>query len=304
MKIFVAGASGALGRCLIARLKEAGHGVWGMAHRAESLTAIEMLGAHAVKADALNREALFAIIEKLRPDVVIDELTSLPASPFDLPKHLPIDRKLRLEGGGNLFDAAQTYGVKRYIQQSCGFYLDAGYDLATEASSLRMSAPGNIGESARMYTALEARVRSAPTMEGVTLRYGFFYGPGTWYWPDGAFSAHLARGEVSLIGAGASTFSFVHVDDAAQATVSALTAKPGVYNIVDNQPLQFEKWLKAYARWVGAPVPPCMTEKDAVFLMGEESVYYQNSLTGACNRKAMAALGFSPRKAPWLSTVG
>ncbi|GBQ88175.1 nucleoside-diphosphate-sugar epimerase [Gluconacetobacter johannae DSM 13595] len=300
MKVLVAGASGALGRPLIARLRNAGHEVWGLAHRPESLKVVEMLGAHPVKGNALDRSGIFTLLEQIRPEAVIDQLTSLPASPFDLPKRLPADRKLRLEGGGHLFEAARTWKVQRYIQQSCGFYLDGEGELATEASPLRIGAPGTIGESARMYAALEKRVLNAPSIEGVGLRYGFFYGPGTWYWPDGAFSTHLSQGEISLIGAGSSTFSFIHVDDAAQATVAALTAPTGLYNVVDGQPTKMSEWLPAYANWIGAGVPSDLDEQEALRLMGEESVYYQNSLTGACNRKALEVLGFNPQGLPWL----
>jgi len=300
MKVFLAGASGALGRPLISRLRDAGHEVWGLAHRSDSLKTIEKLGAHPVKGDALDRANIFGLIEQIRPDVVIDQLTSLPSSLFDLPQRLPADCRLRLDGGGNLFEAARTFQVQRYIQQLSGFYLDGGDGLATEASPLRINAPGTIGASARMYALLEQRISSTQEMEGIGLRYGFFYGPGTWYWPDGAFSRHLLRGDVSLIGRRNSIFSFVHVDDAAQATVAALTAPAGIYNVVDNQPTKMSDWLSAYADWIGASAPPCLDEREALHLLGEESVYFQNSLTGACNRKALQSLNLRPKQLPWL----
>ncbi|AOX19387.1 NAD-dependent epimerase/dehydratase family protein [Kozakia baliensis] len=301
MKIFVAGASGALGRPLLTRLREAGHQVWGMAHRSESLAAIQTLGAEPVQGNALDRASIFAIVERIRPDIVIDQLTALPASPFDLPKKLPADRKLRLEGGGNLFTAAQTYSVQRYIQQSSGFYLDAPVGLADEVSPLKVTAPGQIGESARMYAALEKRVLNASTLQGTVLRYGFFYGPGTWYWQDGAFSTHLKNGEVSILGPGNAVFSFIHVEDAADATVAALTAADGVYNVVDDQPTRVSQWLPAYARWIGASAPPQLSEQEALRLFGEEAVYYHNSLQGAENRKATHNLALRARRLPWMS---
>lgn len=302
MKVLVAGASGALGRPLITRLLDAGHEVWGLAHRPDSLEAIKRLGAYPMKADALDRASIFTLMEQVRPDVVIDQLTSLPTSPFDLSARIAADCRLRLEGGGHLFDAARHSGVQRYLQQLSGFYLDGGEKLATETSSLRINAPGTIGESARMYAALEKRLVSAETMEGVGLRYGFFYGPGTWYWPDGAFSRHLEQGEVSLIGAANSVFSFIHVDDAAQATVAALTAEAGIYNVVDSQPTKMSEWLPAYADWIGADVPSALDEQEALHLMGKESIYYQNSLTGTCNRKALNTLDFNPQRLLWLNS--
>ncbi|MBS1103794.1 NAD(P)-dependent oxidoreductase [Gluconobacter sp. Dm-62] len=300
MKILLAGASGAVGRPLIARLLREGHEVWGMVRRAENLPVIQELGAHAVEGDALDRAGIFALLEQVRPDVVIDQLTSLPASPFELAQRLPADRVLRLEGGGNLHDAARAVGVRRYLQQSCGFYLDGGGALATEESPLRAGAPGGIGESARMYEALEKRALSDADMEGVALRYGFFYGPRTWYWSDGAFSLHVRKGEVPVIGAGRGTFSFIHVDDAAQATAAALHAPAGRYNVLDDQPTELSRWLPAYAKWVGAAVPAHLDEADATRQMGQEGVYYQNSLSGASNRKARMFLGLTPGRVPWL----
>lgn len=301
MKIFLAGASGALGQPLIRRLQDAGHEVWGLAHRSDSLKIIEKLGAHPVKGDALNEVNIFELIERVRPDVVIDQLTSLPSSPFDLAQRLPADRRLRLEGGGYLFKAAQTFHVQRYIQQLSGFYLDSESGLATETSPLRINAPGTIGDSARMYAALEKRILSTKKIEGVGLRYGFFYGPGTWYWSDGAFSRHLIQGEVSLIGQGSSTFSFIHIEDAAQATVEALTAPTGLYNVVDNQPTKMSEWLTAYANWIDSDAPSRIDEREALQLLGEESVYFQNNLTGASNQKARRVLDFNPRPSPWFN---
>ncbi|MBF0875807.1 NAD(P)-dependent oxidoreductase [Gluconobacter cerevisiae] len=300
MKILLAGASGAVGRPLIARLVKAGHEVWGMVRRAENAPVLQELGARPVVGNALDRAEMFALLDRVRPDVVIDQLTSLPSSPFDLAQRLPADRVLRLAGGGNLHDAARSAGVQRYVQQSCGFYLNGGGALATEESPLRTDAPGGIGESARMYETLEKRVLGDDVMEGVALRYGFFYGPRTWYWPDGAFSLHVRKGEVPVIGAGRGTFSFIHVEDAAQATVAALEAPSGVYNVVDDQPTTLGRWLPAYAEWVGADAPAHVDEDEAVRRGGEESVYYQNSLSGACNRKARAVLGLEFGRIPWL----
>ncbi len=303
MKILLAGGSGAVGRPLIARLLRERHEVWGMVRRAENLPVIQALGASPVEGDALDRAGMFALLDRVRPDVVIDQLTSLPSSPFDLAQRLPADRVLRLEGGGNLHDAARAVGVRRYIQQSCGFYLNGEGGLATEESPLRTDAPGGIGESARMYEALEKRVLSDGVMEGVALRYGFFYGPRTWYWPDGAFSLHVRKGEVPVIGAGRGMFSFIHVDDAAQATASALRAPAGIYTVVDDEPTEFSRWLPAYARWVGAAPPGHLAEDDAVLRLGEEAVYYQNDLSGASNQRARSFLGLEPKNTPWLEEI-
>ncbi|QDH16507.1 NAD-dependent epimerase/dehydratase family protein [Swingsia samuiensis] len=300
MKIFVAGASGALGRPLMVQLLKAGHDVWGMAQRPESLSFIAELGACAVKGNVLDRTNIMSIMEDIRPDVVIDQLTSLPSSPFELAERLPADKKLRLEGGGNLHAAAHACGVKRYIQQSSGFYLNAeNGGLADESSTFKMDAPGHIGESSRMYAALEKRVLESP-MEGVALRYGFFYGPRTWYSLNGAFSQHFRNVEVPLIGRGSSILSFVHVEDAVSATIAALQAPAGIYNIVDDHPVQMCEWLSFYAHWSGAAQPVFMEESEATRLMGIESVYYYNNLDGASPQKAKKQLAFAPRVQPWV----
>jgi nucleoside-diphosphate-sugar epimerase len=256
MKIFVAGASGAIGRPLIERLTRDGHEVIGMVRRAEGADRLRQLGAEPVQVDAFDRGAVRAALARAEPAVVIDQLTSLPRSPADLAKALPADRKLRLEGGGNLFAAAEESGVQRYIQQSSGFYLAARNGLADKSAPLRVDAPGGIGASSTMYAELERRVLNSSRLDGIALRYGFFYGPGTWYWTDGAMAEQVERREVSIIGSGEGVCSFVHVEDAAAATVAALKAEPGVYNVVDDEPVAVAEWVAAFARWVGAPSLP------------------------------------------------
>src|SRR5918997_1890368 len=135
-------------------------------------------------------------------------------------KALPADRRLRIEGGGNLFAAAEALGVQRYVQQSSGFYLAAQEGLADEAAPMRTDAPGGVGASATMYAELERRVLGSSRVGGTALRYGFFYGPDTWYWTDGAAAEQVKRREVPVFGGGTGVWSFVHVEDAAAATVA------------------------------------------------------------------------------------
>ena len=132
--------------------------------------------------------------------------------------------------------------------------------------------------------------------------YGFFYGPGTWYHPEGAAADLVRRQEVPIIGQGAAVWSWAHIDDAARATVEALTAPPGVYHIVDDNPSPVSIWLPAFARAVGAPPPPVVNEQEARAAAGEDAVYYGTRLRGASNAKAKRAFGFAPRRLEWLST--
>lgn len=301
MKVFVAGATGALGRPLIKRLLAAGFETYGLASKPASAALMTSMGATPISGNALDRESLFDALRDVRPDVVIDQLTSLPSDPAEMPERLPFDRQLRLEGGGNLIAAAEAFGVRRYIQQSSGFYLDGEGQLATEDSALRIAAPGHIGRSAKMYAELECRVLGARSMEGVALRYGFFYGPGTWYWNEGPLSDKIRNGNCPIFGAGRGVFSFVHVDDAAEATVSALTAPAGRYNVVDDYPIMAARFFAAFAKWLGGPLPQAIEVSKTLATFGEEALYYHNELSGADNRKAKAVFASHFRQPPWLS---
>jgi 2-alkyl-3-oxoalkanoate reductase len=305
VKIFVAGATGAIGLPLVRALCALGHQVTGMTRARPNIDRLRELGADAISADAFDLRAVRSAIEAASPDVVIDQLTSLPANPADILKSIPDDTRLHHEGGGNLLTAARELGVGRYILQSKGFYLDApAGQLAHESARLRYDAPGAIGESARTMGAYEDRVLASPPLDGVVLRYGFFYGPGTWYRPGGGIADQARRGEALIIGEGNAVWSFVHIDDAVAATVASLTAEPGVYNVVDDNPLLVADCLLAFTRWVDAPEPRRVSVEDALKAAGEEAVYFHTGLTGAANSRAKAQLGFRPRPLLWKPHLG
>src|SRR5262245_38054223 len=236
MNVFVAGASGAIGRPLIAELVRRGHTVTGMTRSDAGARALADLGAAVARVSAFDATGLEEALRRSRAAVVIDELTALPKTPSEMAEAAPGDRKLRLEGGGNLHRAARACGVRRYVQQSSGFFLAPGRGLAEESEGLAVDATPRVAASARAYAELEARVLDAGGVEGVALRYGFFYGPGTWYHPDGAAADQVRRREVPVVGRGEAVWSWVHVDDAALAAVEALTAPPGVYHVADDGP--------------------------------------------------------------------
>lgn len=300
MKIFIAGASGAIGLPLVRALCTLGHAVTGMTRTERGVDLLRELGAVASMTDAFDARAVRIAIEAASPDIVIDQLTALPANPADILNSIPSDTRLHREGGSNLLAAAQEVGVGRYILQSKGFYLDApAGELAHESAKLRCDAPGVIGESTRAMGAYEDRVLAAPRMDGVVLRYGFFYGPGTWYRPGGGIADQARQGEALIVGEGNAVWSFVHIDDAVAATVAALTAAPGIYNIVDDDPLPVFELLPAFARWVDAPAPRRVSVEDALKAAGAEAVYYHTALTGAANTRAKMQLGFTPRPLAW-----
>jgi 2-alkyl-3-oxoalkanoate reductase len=300
MKIFVAGATGAIGLPLVRALCALGHEVTGMTRVKRRLDNLRELGAHPQLADAFDTTAVRTAMKAASPSVVIDQLSSLPADPADVLRCIPDDTRLHREGGGNLLAAARELGVGRYILQSKGFYLDAPEgQLADESAKLRYDAPGAIGESARTMGAYEDRVLASPRPEGVVLRYGFFYGPGTWYRPGGGVAEQARRGQALIVGEGNAVWSFVHIDDAVAATVASLTGEPGRYNIVDDDPLPIAEWLPAFARWVDAPEPRRVSVEDALNAAGAEAVHFHTGLTGAANNRAKTQLGFTPRPLLW-----
>lgn len=301
MKIFVAGASGAIGQPLIAELIRQGHTVTGMTRSEAGAQKLNALGASVARISAFDASGVAEALRRAAPEVVIDELTSLPRDPSEMASAAEGDRKLRLEGGGNLLRAAQATGVRRYIQQSSGFFLRAGNGLGDESEPLAIDASPRVASSARTYTELESRLLHASGVEGVALRYGFFYGPNTWYNPDGASADQVRHRKVPIIGKGEGVWSWIHIDDAAIATAAALTAAPGVYNIVDDDPSPLHVWLPAFARFLGAPEPPRITEEQARATVGEDPIYFQNKLRGASNRKARETLRFRPRRLEWLA---
>jgi len=303
MKIFVAGASGAIGQPLIAELIRRGHTVTGMTTSEAGARRIIEQGAAVELANAFDAPSLERAFRRAGPEIVIDQLTALPKDPADLHRSLPGDTKLRLEGGGNLHRAALAHGVRRYLQQSSGFFLKPGKGLADESESMAIDASPDVATSARTYAEIEARTLSSEDMEGVLLRYGFFYGPNTWYHPEGAVAQQVRRQQFPIVVGGQGVWSFVHIEDAALATVAALTAEAGVYNVVDDDPSPVSVWLPRFAQYIGAPPPPEITEQVALETAGEDAVYYQTRIRGASNAKARKILNFRPRRLEWLTAL-
>ncbi len=229
MRVILAGATGAIGRPLIRHLKDAGHTVFGLARSPESARALSEAGAGAVTADALNAAAVRAAIARIRPDAVINELTALPAHYTDaeMEAAVPRDHKVRTEGNANLLAAIGEAGVRRYILQSSGFWYAPGAGLADESERFAFDASPGVSEGARSYEELESSASQTPAIEFVALRYGFFYGPGTWYCSEGDMGDQVRRQLVPVIGKGEGVWSWVHIEDAAVATVAAARVRTG-----------------------------------------------------------------------------
>jgi nucleoside-diphosphate-sugar epimerase len=300
MNVFVAGASGAIGRPLVTELIRRGHVVTGMTRSVAGEEFLRKLGAGAVRVSAFDSSAVERALTETSAEIVIDELTALPKTPADMAEFAEGDRRLRLEGGGNLLAAACRCGVRRYIQQGSGFFLKPGPEPGDEEEALATEASPRVAASARTYSELERRLLATPNIEGVVLRYGFYYGPGTWYHPEGAAGEMVRQGKIPIIDDGQGVWSWVHIDDAAVATADALTIPPGIYHIVDDDPVPVSTWLPAFTRVAKASSPPVLSATEAFQRAGEDAVYYGTRLRGASNAKAKRVFGFRPRPLEWL----
>ena len=298
-RIFVAGASGAIGRPLVAALVAAGHEVTGMTRREAAAAEIDAAGARGVVCDVFDPEALRATVAAASPEVVVHELTSLPAD-LDLRKPGVYDanNRIRREGTRNLLDAARSAGAQRVVAQSVAFvYQPLGGPVKSEDDPVMVDAPGEFGTALAATMDLERQVLEHG---GLVLRYGFFYGPGTSYAGDGYQASEVKRRRFPIVGRGDGVFSFVHVDDAAAATVAACErGATGVYNVCDDDPAPLRDWLPVYAAAVGAKRPLRVPRLLARLLAGPAVVAFATTLRGASNAKAKAALGWEPRHPSW-----
>jgi nucleoside-diphosphate-sugar epimerase len=296
MKVFVAGATGAIGRPLVRRLREAGHEVTGMTRSAERAAALRDLGADAAVADALDAGAVGQAVEAARPEVVINELTDLdhPLNPRKYAEWLESTNRLRREGTRNLIEAARAAGVRRFISQSVAFAYSFEPGTKTEEDAL-LGAEGR--EMSAAIRDLEQLTLDAP--EGVVLRYGFFYGPGTAYAPGGEQIELIRKRRMPIIAGGKGAFPFIHIEDAAAATAAAAERGPaGIYNVVDDEPAYGHDWIPYVAELAGAKKPmriPGFVARLAAGPLAAMAVHLQP----VSNAKARQELGWQPRYPSW-----
>ncbi len=299
MRVFVAGASGAIGRPLLPALVAAGHEVTGMTRSADRAQAIRASGAEAVICDVFDRERLTAAVLAARPDAVVHQLTALPQvmDPRRSDTYAATNR-LRQDGTRVLLEAASAAGAGRVVAQSVAFlYAPTGDWVKDEHAAIMRDAPGPFGAALQALVDLEGQVLGA---EGIVLRYGHFYGPGTAYAPDGHYANEVRRRRFPVVGGGEGTFSFIHVTDAAAATVAALErGAPGVYNVADDEPAPMRAWVPEFATALGAPRPLRVPRWIARLAAGSAAAAMATTLRGASNAKARSQLGWAPAYASW-----
>jgi nucleoside-diphosphate-sugar epimerase len=304
MKIFIAGGTGAIGRPLVAQLLARGHKVAALTRSSEKAKALRDQGIEPAIADVFDAGAVKAVVKRAQPEVVIEQLTALPKTYTreSMNAAAALNNRIRLEGGANVLAAAEAAGVRRYLRQSVAFYAIPGPGLADEDTPLAFDASPAVAAGARELAELERRLLGDPNIEGIVLRYGFFYGPGTWFNPDGDVAGQVRQQQFPIIGNGEGVWSWLHIEDAATATIAAADqGSPGIYLITNDQPLPVREWLSAFARWLDAPPPPQISIQDALKSEGgADAVYYGTQMRGASNAKAKRELNFQPRALEWI----
>jgi nucleoside-diphosphate-sugar epimerase len=302
MRVFVAGATGAIGKQLVPRLVEAGHEVHGMTRHESKQAMLRELGAEPVVADALHPDQVAEAVGRARPDVIVHQLTALGGVGMrNLKRGAELTNRLRTEGTDHLLLAGQAVGVQRFLAQSnFASYARTGGPVKSEEDPLDPAPPGKLREGLAAMRHLEQAVLDAQWTEGIVLRYGGFYGPGTNMAPGGDMYEMIRKRRFPLVGDGGGIWSFVHIADAAEATVAAVEhGTHGVYNIVDDDPAPVAEWLPYLTNMLNGKKPRRMPRFILRLAAGEAGVVMMTEARGASNAKAKRELAWSPAHPSW-----
>jgi nucleoside-diphosphate-sugar epimerase len=305
MKVFVAGATGALGQHLVPRLVANGHEVVGMTSKPEKQDAVRSLGARPVVADALDPDAVAQAVAEAEPEVIVHQLTALSGTlnlrAFE--RTFALTNRLRTEATDHLLAAGRAVGIERFVAQSfAGWpFARTGGPVKTEDDPLDPTPAEPMRSTLAAFRYLEETVTGADWTEGIVLRYGGFYGPGTNFsLPHGDMVEMIRKRKLPIVGAGTGVWSFIHVEDAASATVAATEhGHRGVYNVVDDDPAPVNEWLPGAASAVGARKPMRLPRWLGRIAAGEAGVVMMNEVRGASNAKAKHELGWKLRYPSW-----
>ena len=300
MRVFVAGATGAIGRPLMRQLVAAGHEATGMTRSERKAEQIRDAGANPVVCDAFDAAALKGAVAAARPDVLVHQLTDLPKD-WSMRYGYGATSKLRSDVTRTLIDAATAAGARRVVAQSVAFiYAPTGDMVKAEDAPTLRGGGGAFGEAVEAMLDLERQVTGAEGIDGLVLRYGFFYGPGTWYARDTKLADAVRKRRFPVVGEGAGVFSYIHVEDAASATVAAVErGAPGIYNVVDDEPAPMREWVPAIAGALGARPPRRVPLWLARLVAGKNVAAMASEMRGASNAKARRELGWEPRYSSW-----
>src|SRR4051794_28406364 len=305
MRVFVAGATGAIGKRLVPMLTASRHHVIGTTRSTEKAPLVREMGAEPAGVDVLDLEATIAAVMQAQPDVIVHQATALDGigtSFRNLDRIFEGTSRLRTVGTDNLLAAARQTGVHRFVAQSFAGWPAAreGGWIKTEDDPFDPNPAKNMRETLAAIRHLESAVTGAEGIDGLVLRYGGFYGPGTSLREGEPFLETIRKRRFPIVGSGAAVWSFAHIDDAASATVAAIEGgAPGVYNVVDDEPAPVSVWLPELAKILGAKPPRHVPVWLGRILGGEVTVRMMTSLRGASNAKAKRELRWEPRWASW-----
>ena len=303
MRVFVAGATGAIGRQLVPRLVAAGHEVHGMTRSESKQAMLDELGAVPVVADALDPEQVAEAMARARPDVIVHQLTALAGVERYTERDAAPTNRLRTEATDYLLSAGQAVGVRRFVAQGVaafGAYARSGGPVKSEEDELDPAPVREMRETLAAIRHLEKAVLGAEWTEGVVLRYGAFYGPGTSLAPREEQFELIRKRKFPVVGDGGAVWSFIHVADAAEGTVAAVEhSSRGVYNVVDDEPASVAEWLPALAQSLGAKKPIRVPRFVGRLFAGEAGVMMMTELRGASNAKAKRELAWRPAHSSW-----
>jgi 2-alkyl-3-oxoalkanoate reductase len=306
MRIFIAGATGALGSRLVSLLTEAGHEVFGSSRNEAGRAVVDALGATGIVMDPLDAASVRAAITEAKPDVVVHQLTALSAISGNMKKwdqDFAMTNQLRTEGTDHLLAAARESGVRRFVAQSYGGHWTnqrTGGPTKTEDDPLIDDPGKEARQTLHAIKHLEEAVTTAPGIEGVVLRYGNFYGPGNALSRTGEMGEMVRRAKFPVVGGGTGVWSWIHIDDAAAATVAAIErGAPGIYNVVDDDPAPIAEWLPYLAEQLDGKKPMRLPAWLARPLIGQFGLALMTTVRGSSNAKAKRELGWTPRYASW-----
>ncbi|KAB2388656.1 NAD-dependent epimerase/dehydratase family protein [Actinomadura montaniterrae] len=303
MRVLVAGATGAMGKELLPRLVDAGHEVFAMVRSETGKAAVTRMGAVPVIADALDRAQVTKAVREADPEVIVNQLTAIGhIDTRHFERSFAATDRLRIEGTDNLLAAARGTGVRRFIAQSNGAftYARTGGPVKTEEDPLDRSPVAQMASMIAAVEYMEKAVLGADGIEGIVLRYGAFYGPGTSMAPGSEQLEMIRKRRFPVVGDGGGVWSFVHIADAAEATVAAVeNGGRGVYNIVDDDPAPVAQWLPELAAMLGAKKPMRVPRFIGRLAAGPAGVVLMTELRGASNAKAKRELGWTPSHPSW-----
>lgn len=304
MRVFVAGATGVIGRSLVPLLVEAGHEVVGTTRTEQQRASLARAGAEPVLVDALDRESVMRAVTGARPDAVVHQLTALKGfkNVRRLDREFAETNRLRTQATDHLLAAAAEAGAKRFLAQSYTGWTNPrdGGPVKNERDGLDPRPAPAARETLAALRHLEEVVPASAGVTGLVLRYGNFYGPGTSLGRGGDILEMVRKRQFPVVGGGTGVWSLVHVEDAARATVQALTlGSAGVYNVVDDEPALVAEWLPALAAAIGAEPPRRLPVWLAKPLLGEQGTLLMTQARGSSNAKAKAELEWQPRYPTW-----